>query len=158
MKFVAVVEPPEPMRGLEVPERVVEALGGGTRPPVTVTINGHSWQTRIAIMRGRHLIGLSHAHRRAAGVEIGDEVEVRVTLDSKPRTLVVPDDFVRALDGEPRARAAYDQLSPSRRRAIHLSIEGAKRPETRARRVEQAVADLVAGTPPRRGGTGPKTR
>jgi hypothetical protein len=29
MKFRTHVEPPEPMRGLEVPQEVVEALGGG---------------------------------------------------------------------------------------------------------------------------------
>jgi hypothetical protein len=42
MKFRSCVEPPEPMRGLEVPPEVVEALGGGKRPAVTITINGHS--------------------------------------------------------------------------------------------------------------------
>ena len=53
MKFRARVEPPEPMRGLEVPPAVVAALGGGKRPRVTITINGHSWKSRVAIMRGR---------------------------------------------------------------------------------------------------------
>jgi hypothetical protein len=42
MKFRSYVEPPEPMRGLEVPPEVVEALGGGKRPAVTITINGRS--------------------------------------------------------------------------------------------------------------------
>ena len=68
MRFRARVEPPEPMRGLEVPQEVVEALGAGKRPTVTITINGHSWRSRIAIMRGRYLIGLSNANRQAAGV------------------------------------------------------------------------------------------
>ncbi len=52
-RFRAVVEPPEPMRGLEVPVEIVDALDGGKRPRVTVTLNGHSWKTRIAILRGR---------------------------------------------------------------------------------------------------------
>jgi hypothetical protein len=39
MKFRSYVEPPEPMRGLEVPAEVVEALGGGKRPAVIITIN-----------------------------------------------------------------------------------------------------------------------
>ena len=50
MKFRAHVEPPEPMRGLDVPQEVVDALGGGKRPRVTITINGHSWKSRVAIM------------------------------------------------------------------------------------------------------------
>ncbi len=38
MTFRIHVEPPEPMRGLEVPEKLVDALGEGKRPWVTVTI------------------------------------------------------------------------------------------------------------------------
>jgi hypothetical protein len=52
------------MDGLEVPPAVVEALAGGKRPTVTITINGHSWRSRVAIMRGRYLLGLSNANRR----------------------------------------------------------------------------------------------
>ena len=68
MKFRRYVEPPEPMRGLEVPLEVVESLGQGKRPRVTITINGHSWKSRVAIMRGRYLLGLSNANRQACGV------------------------------------------------------------------------------------------
>ncbi|GLW04760.1 YdeI/OmpD-associated family protein [Streptomyces lavendulae] len=111
MKFRARVEPPEPMRGLEVPPEVVAALGEGSRPPVTITLEGHSWRSRIALLRGRHLIGLSHANREAAGVEIGEEVEVEVELDTEPRVVVEPEDFTRALDEDPAARTAYDVLT-----------------------------------------------
>src|SRR6476619_2865830 len=75
MKFRTHVEPLEPMRSLEIPPEVVEALGGGKRPAVTMTINGHSWKSRVAIMRSRYLLGLSTANRQAAGVVTGDEVE-----------------------------------------------------------------------------------
>ncbi|MFF0636650.1 YdeI/OmpD-associated family protein [Nocardia sp. NPDC004151] len=142
MKFRAIVEPPEPMRGLEVPPEVVEALGGGARPPVTITLNGHSWKSRVAILRGRNLLGLSNANRKAAGVEIGDEVEVEVRLDSEPRVIVEPDDFTQALDADPAARAAYDNLSHSRKREHVHAIESAKKPETRQRRIEKAIATL----------------
>ncbi|WP_327309968.1 YdeI/OmpD-associated family protein (plasmid) [Streptomyces sp. NBC_01298] len=142
MKFQSVVEPPEPMRGLEVPSEVVAALAGGARPPVTITINGHSWQSRVALLRGRHLIGLSHANRDAAGVEIGEEVEVELELDTEPRVVVEPDDFARALDGDPAARAAYDNLTYSRKREHVRAIESAKKPETRLGRIEKAIATL----------------
>jgi len=122
VKFRADVEPTEPMRGLEVPEEVVEAMGGGKRPPVTITINGHSWKSRIAIMRGRYLIGLSNANRQAAGVATGDEIEVEVELDAEPRVVVEPADFAHALDADPAARAAYDRLSYSHRREYVLSL------------------------------------
>ncbi|GIE90173.1 YdeI/OmpD-associated family protein [Actinoplanes regularis] len=142
MKFRTVVEPPEPMRGLEVPPEVVEALGGGARPPVTITINGHSWKSRVAIMRGRHLLGLSNANRQAAGVAVGDEVEVELELDSEPRVVVEPPDFAQALDDDPVARAAYDALAYSHKREHVRAVESAKKPETRLRRIEKAIAAL----------------
>ncbi|HEY2949106.1 MAG TPA: YdeI/OmpD-associated family protein [Micromonosporaceae bacterium] len=142
MKFRSYVEPPEPMRGLEVPPEVVEALGGGKRPAVTITINGHSWKSRVAIMRGRYLLGLSNANRKAAGVAIGDEVEVELEIDAEPRVVVEPADFAHALDADPVARTAYDRLSHGRKREHVLAIERAKKPETRKRRIEKALAML----------------
>jgi uncharacterized protein YdhG (YjbR/CyaY superfamily) len=132
------------MRGLEVPSQVVEELGGGKRPPVVITINGHSWRSRVAIMRGRHLLGLSNANRKAAGVTTGDEIEVGLELDPEPRVVVEPADFARALDSDPAARAAYDHLAQSNKRQHVHSIESAKTPETRTRRIEQALATLRA--------------
>ncbi|MEU6184582.1 YdeI/OmpD-associated family protein [Nocardia sp. NPDC047038] len=142
MKFRTHVEPPEPMRGLEVPPEVVAALGEGARPPVTITINGHSWKSRVALMRGRYLLGLSNANRQAAGVEIGEEIEVEVELDTEPRVVVEPPDFAEALDADPVARAAYDDLAYSRKREHVHAIESAKKPETRQRRIEKAIATL----------------
>ena len=142
MKFRTYVEPPEPMRGLEIPPEVVEALGGGKRPAVTITINGHSWKSRVAIMRGRYLLGLSTANRQAAGVVTGDQVDVGVELDIEPRVVVEPADFARALDADPVARAAYGRLSSSRKRQHVLAIDRAKKPETRKQRIETALATL----------------
>jgi bifunctional DNA-binding transcriptional regulator/antitoxin component of YhaV-PrlF toxin-antitoxin module len=142
MRFQARVEPPEPMRGLEIPHEVMEALGGAERPPVTITINGHSWKSRVAIMRGRHLLGLSNANRRAAGVATGDVIEVEVEPDAEPRVVVVPPDFARALDEDPATRTSFDRLPYGQRRMHVYAIENAKRPETRLRRIEQAVAAI----------------
>lgn len=142
MKFRAYVEPPEPMKGLEVPPEVVAALGGGQRPRVTITVNGHSWKSRVAIMRGRFLIGLSNANRQAAGVAAGDEVEVELEYDAEVPVVTEPADFARALDADPAARAAYDRLAYSHKREHVLAIESAKKPETRARRIEKALAML----------------
>lgn len=142
MRFHTEVEPPEPMRGLQVPAEVIESLTGGKQPRVRVTINGHTWSTRIAIMRGRHLIGLSNANRSASGVEVGEEVEVQVELDAEPVTVVEPEDFVAALAADPAARAVYDRLTVSQKRQHVRMIESAKKPETRIRRIEKAIEGL----------------
>ena len=142
MKFRTTVEPPEPMRGLEVPPEVVESLGQGKRPRVTITINRHSWKSRVAIMRGRYLLGLSIANREAAGVETGDEVEVELEFDPEPRVVVEPADFARALKADRIARAAYKRLPDGLKREHVRAIESAKKPETRVRRIEKALATL----------------
>ena len=56
--------------------------------------------------------------------------------------MVEPADFARALDADPVARTAYDRLSYSRKREHVLAIESAKKPETRMRRIEEALAML----------------
>jgi hypothetical protein len=147
MKFRSYVEPAEPMRGLEVPPEVVEALGGGKRPAVIITINGHSWKSRVAIMRGRYLLGLSNANRQAAGVATGDQVEIEVELDAGPRVVAAPADFARALDADPAARTAYDRLSSSHQREHVRAIESAKKPQTRVRRIDKALAMLRGQEP-----------
>ena len=131
--------------GIQVPDAVVEQLGGGKRPPVTVTVGGYTYRTTVAPMGGAFWIPLAAEHRAAAGVQAGQEVEVRIELDSEPRTVPVPDDLRAALAAAPAAQAAFDALSYSNRRRHVLSVEDAKTPETRQRRIEKVLAALGAG-------------
>jgi uncharacterized protein YdeI (YjbR/CyaY-like superfamily) len=61
------------------------------------------------------------------------------------RTIAVPDDLRRELDRNPRARETFDALNSQNRYAILYRLHDAKRPETRARRLEQFVAALAEG-------------
>jgi hypothetical protein len=131
--------------GFEVPASAVEALGVGKRPPVTVTVNGYSYRNTVAVLGGRYMIGVSAEHRGPAGVTGGEEVDVELELDTAPRVLTVPDDLATALDAEPAARRTFDGLSYSNRSWHTLQVDGAKTPETRARRIERSVAALREG-------------
>lgn len=71
---------------------------------------------------------------------------MEVELDTEPRPIVEPDDLARALAADPAARAAWDRLSSSRRREHVLAIEGAKKAETRLRRIEKALESLRGGS------------
>lgn len=57
----------------------------------------------------------------------------------------VPDDLAAALAAEPRARAMFDILTAQNRYAVLHRIGGAKRADTRARRIAQFVAMLARG-------------
>ncbi|NUP01092.1 MAG: DUF1905 domain-containing protein [Nonomuraea sp.] len=131
--------------GFEVPAEVVEGLGAGGRPAVTVTVNGFTYRSTVATMGGRFLLPLSAENRQGAGVAAGDEVEVTVELDTAPREVTVPADLAEALDRVPEARTFFDGLSYSRKQRYVLLVEGAKKPETRQRRIEDSVTKLAAG-------------
>ncbi|TDE57172.1 DUF1905 domain-containing protein [Nonomuraea mesophila] len=131
--------------GFEVPAGIVERLGSGRRPAVTVTIGSHSYRSTVATMGGRFMLPLSAENRRGAGLSAGDEVEVDIELDTAPREVTVPSDLAEALDRAPEAKAFFESLSYSRRRRYVLLVEGAKKPETRQRRVADAVAKLADG-------------
>lgn len=62
-----------------------------------------------------------------------------------PRTATVPDDLAAAFDREPAAREFFETLDGQNRYAVLHRIQEAKRPETRARRIEKFVAMLAAG-------------
>jgi uncharacterized protein YdeI (YjbR/CyaY-like superfamily) len=131
--------------GIEVPAEVIEALGQGKKPPVVITLNGYTYRNTVAVMGGRYMVALSVKHREAAGVAGGEEHEVDMVLDDRPRELEVPADFAAALDAVPKARLFFDGLSYSQRSWFVLSIEEAKKPETRANRITKAVERLASG-------------
>jgi uncharacterized protein YdeI (YjbR/CyaY-like superfamily) len=57
----------------------------------------------------------------------------------------VPEDLARELDRDPAARTFFEALDSRNRYAILYRIQDAKRPETRARRIETFVAMLARG-------------
>jgi hypothetical protein len=128
--------------GLRVPPDIVSALGTGKRPPVRVTIAGHTYRSTVAAYGDAFMLPLSAENREAAGVAAGDEVDVEIELDTQPREVSVPADFEQALQADLEARRVFEALSYSNRRQHVLSIEGAKTVETRQRRVLKAITKL----------------
>jgi hypothetical protein len=129
--------------GIEVPPELVAELGSGQRPPVQVSINGrHTYPSTVAVMAGAFMVPVSAAHRTAAGIEGGQEIDVVLTLDLAPRETEVPADLAAALAGQPQARERFDALAPSRRKAHVVAVEGAKTAETRQRRIEAVLNQL----------------
>lgn len=131
--------------GIPVPEEVVSNLGPSKRPPVRVTINGHTYRSTVASRGGKFILPISAENREGAGVVAGDEVDVDIEMDTEPREVAVPPDFAEALDRDEDAKRSFDGLSYSQKRRHVLSIEGAKTSETRQRRIAKAVGELQEG-------------
>lgn len=130
--------------GIEVPTSVVDALAAGKRPPVRVTLHEHTYRTTVARMGGRFLVPVSADVRKAAGVTAGDELDVGIELDAAPRTVDVPADLAAALAEAPAAAQAWEKLAYTHQKEWARSVEDAKKPETRARRIAAAVEALRA--------------
>ncbi len=131
--------------GIRIPDEIMTGLGAGRKPPVRVTINGHSYRSTVATVDGRPMVGISAENRAGAGVAGGDAVDVDIELDSAPRQVTVPADFAKALDAEPAARRTFDGLSYSNQSWHTLQIDGAKSEETRQRRIARSVDALREG-------------
>ena len=131
---------------IELPFDPKDAFGK-VRAPVKVTLNGYTFRTTIAAMGGPPCIGMRTSWREAAGLEGGETVEVRVALDVEPRVVTPPADLVKALKAAPPAWDRWRELSFTHQREHAEAVEGAKKPETRARRTASAVAMIRAMKP-----------
>jgi hypothetical protein len=126
-----------------------KAVFGLVRAPVKVTLNGYSYRSTISSMGGEVFIPLRKSNREAAGLEGGETIDVEIELDTAQREIKPPADFIRALKAAPPAWDRWQELSFTHQREHVEAIEGAKKPETRARRIESAVR-MIAARPARK--------
>ncbi|QHT58957.1 DUF1905 domain-containing protein [Paenibacillus lycopersici] len=146
MKFMTTLQlSKKTATGIHVPDEIVEALGGGKKPAVKVSIGSYTYRSSIASMGGKFMLGVSKENREGAGIEAGDEIEVELELDTAPREVSVPDDFAEALKRHGGAWQFFEGMSYSNKRRFVLNIEGAKSAETRQRRIEKSVELLREG-------------
>ena len=126
-----------------------KAVFGKVRAPVKVTLNGYTYRSTIASMGGVTCIPLRKSNREAAGLEGGETIDVTIELDKDVREVKPPADFIGALKSAPPAWDRWRELSFTHQREYVESIDSARRPDTRARRIERAVR-LIASRPAKR--------
>ena len=131
-----------------VPFDLEEAFGRA-RPPVRVTIGGHTWRTTPGVYDGVGHIVVNRAVKAATGVDAPDRVRVRMELDTEPRTVSLPADLRAALRQSSEAESTFRKLSYTHRREYVEWVEEAKRPATRERRIAATVERVAAGRPQR---------
>lgn len=144
ISIATTLAPVGPATAIELSDAQVAELGGGGRAPVVVTVNERSARLRLARMAGRNLIGLSKAARAVLGIEIGDTILATIDLDDAERTVEVPAELAAALDAAPGARERFAALSYTRRKELARGVAEAKRPDTRERRINAALAEGLA--------------
>ena len=109
-------------------------------------INGVSFQATLEPDGDKgHWLKVDRKMREAAGVNAGDMVTVEIVPARAEPEPKVPTDLRKALAAAPHARALWSNITPRARRDWIHWITSAQRPETRARRVDNACAMLAAG-------------
>lgn len=131
---------------IDIPFDVEKTYGARGRVPVRGTLNGAPYRSSLFRMGGDcHFMVVNRKLRESAGVSGGETVPVTMERDTEQRVITPPADFARALKDNKEAQSLWDRLSYTHRREHVEQIEAAKRPETRARRIEKSIQLLASG-------------
>lgn len=126
-----------------LPRKESAKFGVRGRVPVTGSLNGYAFRSSIfPTGDGAHFMAVNKEVRAGAGVAVGDRVQVIMEVDTKPRTVELAPDVDKALSKSKNVRARFDKLSYTHRKEYVQWIEAAKRPETRACRIQEVLARL----------------
>ena len=128
-----------------VPRDVAAKMGLKGMPRVQAVIAGQPYRGSLMPMGdGTYCLGVLKSIQEAAGVKQGDKVTVEIELDTAPRVIEPPADLAKALARDKRASGAWEKLSFTNKKEIARSLEEAKKPETRERRLAAALEKLRA--------------
>jgi bifunctional DNA-binding transcriptional regulator/antitoxin component of YhaV-PrlF toxin-antitoxin module len=128
---------------VEIPFDVKKQFGRA-RPPVSVSVNGYSYRSTIAVYSGKYYVPLRRERREEAGVKAGDIVEVTIVPDTEFRRVEPPPELSAALAKSGQARAQWERLSYTHKKEHAEAILQAKKSETRTRRVQKILEKLTA--------------
>ena len=143
--FMAAVETrPRGGIAIRIPFDPSAEWGAKERHDVTGSIAGHKVRGRLTMRGGQHYLELGPAWCRDNRLADGAEVSVEIAPEG-PQLVSMAADLTAALNAEPEARRFFESLATFYRKGFVRWIEGAKRPETRAKRIAETVAALKSG-------------
>ena len=122
---------------------------GKVRAPVRVTLNGYTYRSTISSMAGAVGIPLRRSHREAAGLTGSETLNVKIALDTERRVVRPPKDLVAALKAAPPAWERWREMSFTHQREHAEAVTEARKPETRAWRIADAVR-MIRSRPARK--------
>ncbi|MEM6954269.1 MAG: YdeI/OmpD-associated family protein [Myxococcota bacterium] len=131
-----------------VPKACASALGSGTRLVGTLIWDDDEVSFRRVLSKrpdGGSCIRFGERWLADHWLEPGMKVEVELAIDPAPNEVSIPDELALALEANPAAEARWAALTPGKKRTLSYGVERAKRPDTRHRRAQKVVEELVSG-------------
>lgn len=120
---------------MKPPFDVVEVFQRKGRVPVKGTINGFPFRSSLMNMGNGHMMAVNAQLRSEAKCKAGDTVDVVMELDEEARAVEVPDYLKKIIAFDPAAKESWSKLSFTHQKEYVREIDGAKRPETREKRI-----------------------
>jgi len=129
---------------LDVPDAVLDELGLKAGDRVRGALNEVAF-SRVLQQRddGTVYLRFGEGWLRDAEAHPGDRVTMLLEPDPDPNHVEIPEELAEALEAHPAASAAWAAFTPGKRRTLAYGVERAKRPETRLRRAEQVVDEIL---------------
>lgn len=118
--------------------------GKKERHHITGTLNGERVRGPLERVNGHWALTLGPAWRRDSSLEPGMQVELVLEAEG-PQLDALADDIVAALHAEPEAAVFFGSLATFYRKGYLRWVDGARKPDARARRIAELVALLKAG-------------
>jgi len=129
---------------IEFPFVTEELFGTTSRVPILAYFDGEPYRGSMVRMGTEcHILIVLKSIREKIGKTFGDTVAVTLFLDEEPRVVAIPEDLQNALNQNSEAKEKFSKLSYSHQREHMKWIEEAKKNETRQRRIEKLILDLV---------------
>jgi Bacteriocin-protection, YdeI or OmpD-Associated/Domain of unknown function (DUF1905) len=120
---------------LKPPFDVIAVFQRKGRVPVRGTINGFPFRSSLMNMGEGHMMVVNAQLRDGARCKAGDTVTVLMELDEEKRRVEVPGYLKKMIGSDPKAKDFWPQLSFTHQKEYVREIEGAKKPETREKRI-----------------------
>jgi hypothetical protein len=130
---------------IPVPASITKALGTKSAVLVMARIN-KSEPFKVSLFPaggGQHYIRVRAKVRKDAKLKEGDGVKVHITVLDRAN-IAIPKDLAVALRIEGMS-VAFNALTPGKKNYIIRRIDDASKPETRARRIQEAVEEIHRG-------------
>ncbi len=127
------------------PIDVHETFGTRGRVPVKGTINGYPFRSSLMPMGGCHMMPVNKALCESSGTHPGDIVDVVMERDVEERTVDAPAQLAKQLKKSKKAQERWNSLAFTHKKEMANAISGAKREDTRKRRLAKVMQVLETG-------------
>jgi hypothetical protein len=130
---------------LKPPFDAAEVFRRKGRVAVKGTLNGFPFRSSLMNMGDGHMMVINAQMRAGAGCRAGDTVAVVMEIDEDKRIVDVPAYLKKLIASDPKVKEQWSELSFTHQKEYVREIEGAKRPETRQKRIVAMMDALRTG-------------